>query len=73
MPEVYLGLKTGSIDGQENPLSILSAAKLYEVCRVSMSATNSGIEMYYTLQPREQEVYLQELCNMVIAYLRLYL
>jgi AcrR family transcriptional regulator len=51
----------------------LPTAKLYEVCRVSMSATNSGIEMYYTLGPREQEVYLQELCNMVIAYLRLYL
>jgi tripartite ATP-independent transporter DctP family solute receptor len=31
MPEVYLGLKTGTIDGQENPLSILNAAKLYEV------------------------------------------
>jgi len=31
MPEVYLALKTGAIDGQENPLSIFSAAKLYEV------------------------------------------
>ena len=31
MPEVYLALKTSSIDGQENPLSILNAAKLYEV------------------------------------------
>jgi len=31
MPEVYLALKTGAIDGQENPLSILNAAKLYEV------------------------------------------
>ncbi len=31
MPEVYLALKTGSIDGQENPLSVFSAAKLYEV------------------------------------------
>jgi tripartite ATP-independent transporter DctP family solute receptor len=31
MPEVYLALKTGTIDGQENPLSIFSAAKLYEV------------------------------------------
>jgi TRAP-type C4-dicarboxylate transport system substrate-binding protein len=28
---VYLALKTGAIDGQENPLSILNAAKLYEV------------------------------------------
>lgn len=31
MGEVYLALKTGTIDGQENPLSIFSAAKLYEV------------------------------------------
>jgi tripartite ATP-independent transporter DctP family solute receptor len=31
MPEVYLALKTGGIDGQENPLTIFSAAKLYEV------------------------------------------
>lgn len=31
MPEVYLALKTGAIDGQENPLSIFSAAKLYEM------------------------------------------
>lgn len=31
MPEVYLGLKTGTVDGQENPLSILNAAKFYEV------------------------------------------
>jgi TRAP-type transport system periplasmic protein len=31
MPEVYLALRTGSIDGQENPLSILNAAKFYEV------------------------------------------
>ncbi len=31
MPEVYLALKTGTIDGQENPLSILAAAKFYEV------------------------------------------
>src|ERR1700686_1097648 len=31
MPEVYLALKTGSIDGQENPLSILNAGKFYEI------------------------------------------
>jgi TRAP-type transport system periplasmic protein len=31
MSEVYIALKTGTIDGQENPLSILNAAKLYEV------------------------------------------
>ena len=31
MPEVHLALKTGTIDGQENPLSIFNAAKLFEV------------------------------------------
>jgi tripartite ATP-independent transporter DctP family solute receptor len=31
MAEVYLALKTGTVDGQENPLTILNAAKLYEV------------------------------------------
>lgn len=29
--EVYLGLKTGTIDGQENPLSTVRSAKFYEV------------------------------------------
>lgn len=33
MPEVYLALKTGSIDGQENPLTIMNAAKFYEVTK----------------------------------------
>jgi tripartite ATP-independent transporter DctP family solute receptor len=31
MPEVYLSLKTGTIDGQENPLTIFRAAKLDQV------------------------------------------
>ena len=31
MAEVYVALSSGAIDGQENPLTILSAAKFYEV------------------------------------------
>ena len=31
--EVYMGLKTGTIDGQDNPLPTLKAAKLYEVSK----------------------------------------
>ncbi|HXP29551.1 MAG TPA: DctP family TRAP transporter solute-binding subunit [Stellaceae bacterium] len=31
MAETYLALKTGSVDGQDNPLSIFNAAKFYEV------------------------------------------
>lgn len=32
-PEVYLGLKTGTIDAQDNPLPTLKSAKFYEVTR----------------------------------------
>lgn len=31
--EVYLGLKTGTIDAQDNPLPTVRAAKFYEVCK----------------------------------------
>ncbi len=31
--EVYMGLKTGTIDGQDNPLPTVRAAKFYEVTR----------------------------------------
>jgi len=31
--EVYLGLKTGTIDGQDNPLSTVKSAKFYEVTK----------------------------------------
>jgi len=31
MPEIYVALQTGGIDGQENPLTITNAAKFYEV------------------------------------------
>ena len=30
-PELYLGLQTGVVDGQENPLPTINAAKFYEV------------------------------------------
>jgi TRAP-type C4-dicarboxylate transport system substrate-binding protein len=33
MAEVYLALQTGAIDGQENPLTILNAAKFHEVTK----------------------------------------
>jgi TRAP-type C4-dicarboxylate transport system substrate-binding protein len=43
-PEVYLALKTGTIDGQENPLSIFNATKLYEV-------TEQVVQTAHMIQP----------------------
>ena len=43
-PEVYLALKTGTIDGQENPLAIMNATKLYEV-------TEQVVQTAHLLQP----------------------
>lgn len=44
MAEVYLALKTGTIDGQENPLTILNAAKFYEV-------TEQVVQTAHLVQP----------------------
>ncbi len=43
--EVYLGLKTGTIDGQDNPLPTVRAAKFYEVTKqiIMTSHLNDGI------------------------------
>ena len=43
--EVYLGLKTGTIDGQDNPLPTVRAAKFFEVTKqlVMTSHLNDGI------------------------------
>jgi tripartite ATP-independent transporter DctP family solute receptor len=30
-PEVYMALKTGTVDGQENPITLIHSAKFYEV------------------------------------------
>ncbi len=49
MPEVYLALKTGTVDGQENPLSILSAAKLYEVSEQVILTSHMLQPVFYAM------------------------
>jgi TRAP-type transport system periplasmic protein len=49
MPEVYLALKTGSIDGQENPLSILNAAKFYEVTEQVVLTSHMVQPMFFDI------------------------
>ncbi len=53
MPEVYLALKTGSIDGQENPLTIMNAAKFYEVTEQVVLTAHLVQPVFYTLRKRD--------------------
>jgi tripartite ATP-independent transporter DctP family solute receptor len=50
MPEVYLAMKTGSIDGQENPLTIMSAAKFYEVSEQVVLTAHLVQPVFYALR-----------------------
>jgi TRAP-type C4-dicarboxylate transport system substrate-binding protein len=50
MPEVYLALKTGSIDGQENPLTIMNAAKYYEVTEQVVLTSHLVQPVFYALR-----------------------
>jgi tripartite ATP-independent transporter DctP family solute receptor len=44
--EVYMGLKTGTIDGQDNPLPTVRAAKFYEVTK-QLVLTNHLVDSLY--------------------------
>ena len=50
MPEVYLALKTGSIDGQENPLTIMNAAKFFEVTEQVVSTAHLVQPVFYAIR-----------------------
>ena len=50
MPEVYLALKTGAIDGQENPLTIMNAAKFYEVTEQVVLTAHLVQPVFYALR-----------------------
>lgn len=49
MPEVYLALQTGSIDGQENPLTITRAAKYNEVTRQVVLTAHLVQPVFHTI------------------------
>ena len=50
MPEVYLALKTGSIDGQENPLTIMNAAKFFEVTEQVVLTAHLVQPVFYAIR-----------------------
>jgi tripartite ATP-independent transporter DctP family solute receptor len=49
MPEVYLALQTGAIDGQENPPTIFNAAKFYEVTKQMVITSHLVQPVFYAI------------------------
>ena len=49
MPEVYLALQTGAIDGQENPPTIFNAAKFYEVTKQMVITAHLVQPVFYAI------------------------
>jgi TRAP-type transport system periplasmic protein len=49
MPEVYLALQTGAIDGQENPPTIFNAAKYYEVTKQMVITAHLVQPVFYAI------------------------
>lgn len=52
MPEVYLALQTGSMDGQENPLTIMRAAKYHEVTKQVVLTSHLVQPVFYALSKK---------------------
>lgn len=49
MPEVYLALQTGTIDGQENPPTIANAAKFFEVSKQLVVTSHLVQPVFYAI------------------------
>lgn len=49
MPEVYLAMQTGTIDGQENPPTIFQAAKFHEVSKQLVLTSHLVQPVFYTI------------------------
>ncbi len=49
MPEVYLALQTGAIDGQENPPTLFSAAKFHEVSKQMVLTSHLVQPVFYAI------------------------
>jgi tripartite ATP-independent transporter DctP family solute receptor len=49
MPEVYVALQTGGVDGQENPLTITNAARFYEVTEQVVLTSHLVQPVFYAI------------------------
>jgi tripartite ATP-independent transporter DctP family solute receptor len=68
-PELYLGLQTGIVDGQENPLATIKSAKFYEVQKhlaltghlVSMISPLVAEDAWKAASPEDQAIVVEVL------------
>lgn len=77
--EVYLALKTGTVDGQENPITLIEAMKFYEAQKY-LSMTNHAytvsnvvmnLKKYEELKPEHQKALHEALHEAVVWQRRL--
>ena len=67
--EVYTGLSTGAVDGQDNPLPTVVDAKFYEVTKqialtshlVDLNYIAFSVETWNSLSPEQQEATVEEM------------
>lgn len=67
--EVYMALKTGAVDGQENPITLIHGQKFYEVQKYmsitmhayTVSEVSMNLKKYKSLSPAHQKVLLEAL------------
>lgn len=68
--EVYLGLKTGTIDGQDNPLGTVKNAKFYEVAK-NITITNHMIDTIWpVMSEKAWGKFNEEQRNMVMKAIK---
>jgi tripartite ATP-independent transporter DctP family solute receptor len=75
-PEVYMALKTGTVDGQENPLTVIHAAKLFEVQKYlsltmhaySVSGVDMNLKKFQSLTHSQQNILIESLYEAVVYH-----
>jgi tripartite ATP-independent transporter DctP family solute receptor len=75
-PEVYMALKTGTVDGQENPITVIHAAKLFEVQKYlsltmhaySVSGVDMNLKKFQSLAPSQQKILIESLYEAVVYH-----
>ncbi len=77
--EVYMALKTGAVDGQENPTTLIHGQKFYEVQKYmsitmhayTVSEVSMNLKKFQLLSPAHQKILLEALQEAAIYHRKL--